>query len=79
MDAVASRAEVVVGATPRDIVVRYNKLRVYHYPTRTLSLRLQFEKEFGASYVRFTPDGRKLVAVDGTGMLRCWNFAGAKK
>lgn len=31
MDAVRARAEAVVGATPHDVVVRYNKLRVFHY------------------------------------------------
>lgn len=31
MDAVRSREQAVVGASPHDVVLRYNKLRVFHY------------------------------------------------
>ena len=55
------------------------ELRIYHYATRTLSLRTQFDEGFFPSRVRFTPDGRKLVAVDATGKLRAWDFTPAKK
>ena len=55
------------------------ELRIYHYTTRALSLRVQFDDGFFPSKVRFTPDGRKLVAVDVTGKLRAWDFTPAKK
>ncbi len=55
------------------------ELRIYHYTTRALSLRMQFDDGFFPSKVRFTPDGRKLVAVDVTGKLRAWDFTPPKK
>jgi WD40 repeat protein len=52
------------------------ELRVYHYPSRTLALRLQFD-DFHPIWVGFTRDGKRLVAVSHFGQIKCWDFSPA--
>jgi WD40 repeat protein len=59
------------------------ELRVYHYPTRTLAHKVQFEDKgdgegFYPMWVGFTPDGKKLVAVEGKGKVMAWDFTPVK-
>lgn len=55
------------------------ELRVYQLSTRTLALRLQFADDFSPFKVKFTSDGKRLIAVqsgaDGPGgKVRVWDF-----
>lgn len=63
-----------------DATVR--ELRVYHYPTRTLVHKVQFDFDgFGPFWIGFTPDGKKLVAVDAVhddGKVMAWDFTPVK-
>jgi WD40 repeat protein len=55
-----------------------DELRVYHYPTRSLALRVQFD-DFHPNWVGFTRDGKKLVAVSSFhGKIKCWDFTPAQ-
>jgi WD40 repeat protein len=57
------------------------ELRVYHYPTRTLAHKVQFEHGddgFYPMWVGFTPDGKKVVAVSGKGKVMAWDFTPVK-
>jgi hypothetical protein len=57
------------------------ELRVYHFPTRTLATKVQFDpEEFFPTWVGFTPDGKKVLAVQKgqTGRIRAWDFSAIK-
>ncbi|HET6572385.1 MAG TPA: hypothetical protein VFG68_02195 [Fimbriiglobus sp.] len=55
------------------------ELRVYHYPTRKLVHKVQFDFEgFQPMWVKFTPDGKKLVAVSANGKVMAWDFTPVK-
>jgi WD40 repeat protein len=55
-----------------------SELRIYHFASRRLVHRVQFDSnEFIPSWVGFTPNGKKLIAVSVTGVVRSWDFTGS--
>jgi WD40 repeat protein len=58
------------------------EIRVYHFPTRTLVHKVQCDPDpdtgFYPSWVGFTPDGKKLVAVSHPAKIRAWDFTPVK-
>ena len=67
------------GLARKDATEQVGELRVYHLPTRSLAHRVQFDDEFFPSKVLFTPNGKRMVAVDVEGKVRSWDFATAGK
>jgi WD40 repeat protein len=73
----ASRPDKPVPGNLPDPAV--GELRVWHYPTRKLVHKIQFDFEgFRPTWVGFTPDGKKLVAADAKGKVMAWDFTPVK-
>lgn len=58
----------------KDASDRVGELRIHHFRSRSTSVRVQFYDEFFPHRVRFTPDGKKIVAVDYEGKVKSWDF-----
>ena len=52
--------------------------RIWHYASRTLIHKVQFADGYFPMWIGFTPDGKKLVAVERLGKVRAWDFAAVK-
>jgi hypothetical protein len=67
-----SRPDRTDGIKPSEPV---REIRIYHFPTRSLAYRVHFQEGFLPHRIGFTPDGRKVVAVDYAGQVMSWEFA----
>ena len=49
------------------------EMHIYHRATNSLALRIPF-KEFFPLWIKFTPDGNRLVAIGCEGRIKWWDF-----